>query len=37
MVLKACGFSELGINSSYLFINGKWRDHITFYRINPVV
>lgn len=36
-VLKACGFSELGINSSYLFINGKWRDHITFYRINPVV
>lgn len=31
-VLKACGFKELGINENYLFINGKWRDHITFYK-----
>lgn len=31
-VLKSCGFKELGINEKYLFINGKWRDHITFYR-----
>ena len=31
-VLKACGFKELGINENYLFINGKWRDHITLYK-----
>lgn len=31
-VLKACGFKELGINKEYLYINGGWRDHITFYR-----
>ncbi|MCI1945907.1 GNAT family N-acetyltransferase [Clostridium luticellarii] len=34
-VLKSCGFKELGLNEKYLFINGKWRDHITFYKINP--
>lgn len=32
-VLKRCGFNELGINKKYLFINGEWRDHITFYKI----
>lgn len=32
-VLKGCGFQEIGINKKYLFINGKWRDHITFYKI----
>lgn len=31
-VLKACGFKELGISENYLFINGKWRDHIIFYK-----
>lgn len=31
-VLKACGFKELGISEKYLFINGKWRDHIIFYK-----
>lgn len=31
-VLKACGFKQLGINENYLFINGKWRDHIIFYK-----
>jgi ribosomal-protein-alanine N-acetyltransferase len=31
-VLKACDFKELGINEKYLFINGKWKDHITFYK-----
>ncbi|MBC2582877.1 GNAT family N-acetyltransferase [Clostridium sp. DJ247] len=31
-VLKSCGFKELGINEKYLFINGKWRDHVTFYK-----
>ncbi|MBM7872272.1 ribosomal-protein-alanine N-acetyltransferase [Clostridium pascui] len=30
-VLKACNFKELGINKNYLFIDGKWRDHITYY------
>ncbi|MDD3224324.1 MAG: GNAT family protein [Clostridium sp.] len=32
-VLKRCGFEKLGLNKQYLFINGKWRDHITFYRV----
>ena len=32
-VLISCGFKELGINENYLFINGKWRDHITYYKI----
>lgn len=31
-VLKHCGFTELGLNKNYLYINGKWQDHITFYR-----
>lgn len=31
-VLKACGFKELGINEKYLFINGEWKDHISFYK-----
>jgi ribosomal-protein-alanine N-acetyltransferase len=33
-VLSACGFKEVGINKEYLFINGAWRDHKTFYIIN---
>lgn len=33
-VLKANGFKELGVNKDYLYINGEWRDHITFYKIN---
>ncbi|MBU5486497.1 GNAT family N-acetyltransferase [Clostridium sp. MSJ-11] len=32
-VLKSCGFSEIGINKSYLYINGGWKDHITFSKI----
>ncbi len=32
-VLKACGFEDLGINKNYLHINGKWEDHITFYKL----
>lgn len=32
-VLLKCGFKEIGINEKYLFINGKWRDHLTFYKI----
>ncbi|AGK95215.1 GNAT family N-acetyltransferase [Clostridium pasteurianum] len=31
-VLKSCGFKELGVNEKYLFINGEWKDHITFYK-----
>lgn len=33
-VLKSCGFKELGINEKYLYINGEWRDHITFYKLS---
>ena len=32
-VLIRCGFKEVGLNEKYLFINGAWRNHITFYRI----
>lgn len=32
-VLLACGFEELGINRKYLFINGVWEDHITYYKV----
>lgn len=32
-VLLKCGFKEIGLNEKYLFINGGWKDHITFYRI----
>jgi [ribosomal protein S5]-alanine N-acetyltransferase len=32
-VLKGCGFEEVGINKDYLFINGGWKDHITFYKL----
>lgn len=33
-VLESCEFKKVGINESYLFINGKWRDHITYCKIN---
>lgn len=32
-VLKSCGFKMLGINENYLLIDGKWRDHVTYYII----
>ena len=32
-VLLSCGFEEVGITNKYLFINGKWIDHITYYKI----
>jgi Acetyltransferases, including N-acetylases of ribosomal proteins len=32
-VLLKCEFEQVGINKKYLFINGEWRDHITFYKI----
>lgn len=32
-VLLKCNFKEIGINEKYLFINGSWKDHITFYKI----
>lgn len=32
-VLEGCGFKLLGINEKYLFINGAWRDHVTYYKI----
>lgn len=33
-VLTGCGFKKLGINEKYLYINGSWKDHITFYKVN---
>lgn len=33
-VLASCGFEKVGINKDYLFINGKWRDHMTFCKIH---
>lgn len=33
-VLSGCGFKEIGISEKYLFINGKWKDHKLFYRVN---
>ncbi len=33
-VLKACDFEELGVSRKYLYINGEWRDHKIFYKIN---
>lgn len=33
-VLRGCGFKELGLNEKYLFINGEWSDHLTFYKTN---
>ncbi|MEN0002463.1 MAG: GNAT family protein, partial [Pseudomonadota bacterium] len=35
-VLSSNGFVEEGTLRSYLKINGVWRDHILFSRINPV-
>ncbi|MGG7098440.1 GNAT family N-acetyltransferase [Clostridium sardiniense] len=32
-VLIGTGFKELGINEKYLFIDGVWKDHITYYKI----
>lgn len=32
-VLLGCDFKEVGLNEKYLFINGSWRDHITFFKI----
>lgn len=33
-VLKHCGFKEIGTCEKYLFINGEWRDHKIFYKVN---
>ena len=32
-VLIGCGFKELGINKKCLYINGGWKDHITYYKV----
>jgi len=33
-VLLACGFKKVGVSEKYLFIDGKWRDHVNFALIN---
>lgn len=30
-VLEKCKFEKLGINKNYLFIDGEWKDHATYY------
>lgn len=32
-VLISTGFKKLGVNEKYLFINGMWQDHITYYKL----
>lgn len=36
-LLKRAGFHQEGTLRSYLKINGEWRDHVLFARINPGV
>ena len=33
-VLEKNKFKKIGLNEKYLYINGCWQDHITFYKIN---
>lgn len=33
-LLERCGFQREGVARSYLKINGQWRDHILFARVN---
>lgn len=35
-VLLGCGFEEIGISKKYLYINGAWRDHKIFYKVNDL-
>ena len=32
-VLRRCGFTEIGVASEYLNIDGRWQDHLLFQRI----
>lgn len=34
-LLTSCGFEQEGLLKAYLKINGTWRDHLLFARINP--
>lgn len=36
-VLEKCGFIRQGLAYRYLFINGEWRDHLLYARINEAV
>lgn len=33
-VLEKCGFKNEGISSDYLYINGKWEDHMHLVKLN---
>ncbi|MFT3944725.1 MAG: GNAT family protein [Ancrocorticia sp.] len=33
--LQRCGFVRYGTAPDYLFIQGRWRDHVLFQRLNP--
>ena len=30
-LIRRAGFTEEGLRRSYMHINGKWRDHVSFY------
>ncbi|MFD0328709.1 GNAT family N-acetyltransferase [Streptacidiphilus monticola] len=32
-VLERAGFSRIGVARSYLFVNGRWRDHVLFEKV----
>lgn len=34
-LLRKAGFAEEGLSRDYLLINGRWRDHLRFARLNP--
>ena len=35
-VLEKVGFEKLGINKNYLYINGEWQDHVTYYMTTEI-
>lgn len=35
--VKSCGFKEMGYNEKYMAIDGSYKDHVMFARLNPAV
>ncbi len=36
-VLEKAGFTQEGVARAYLKINGAWRDHLLFARVNEAI